>query len=85
MAFVEVYTTPYCPYCVSAKDLLRRKGVDFIEINVASDRELHSKMVERAGGRVTVPQIFVGDTHVGGCDDLFALDDAGGLDPLLAR
>ena len=85
MAFVEVYTTPYCPYCVSAKDLLRRKGVDFIEINVAGDRDLRSKMVERAGGRVTVPQIFIGDTHVGGCDDLFALDDAGGLDPLLAR
>jgi glutaredoxin 3 len=84
MASVEVYTTPYCPYCVSAKDLLRRKGVDFIEINVAGDRDLRHKMVERSGGRVTVPQIFIGETHVGGCDDLFALDDAGGLDPLLA-
>jgi glutaredoxin 3 len=84
MASVEVYTTPYCPYCVSAKDLLRRKGVDFIEINVAGDRGLRHKMVERSGGRVTVPQIFIGETHVGGCDDLFALDDAGELDPLLA-
>jgi glutaredoxin 3 len=84
MASVEVYTTPYCPYCVSAKDLLRRKGVDFIEINVAGDRDLRRKMVERSGGRVTVPQIFIGETHVGGCDDLLALDDAGGLDPLLA-
>jgi glutaredoxin 3 len=69
---------------VAAKELLHRKGVDFTEINVASDRELRAKMVERAGGRMTVPQIFIGDTHVGGCDDLHALDDAGGLDPLLA-
>jgi glutaredoxin 3 len=69
---------------VAAKDLLRRKGVDFIEINVAGDRALRARMVERASGRMTVPQIFVGETHVGGCDDLYALDDAGGLDPLLA-
>ena len=85
MASIEVYTTPYCPYCVAAKELLRRKGVDFIEINVAGDRALRARMVERAGGRWTVPQIFIGDTHVGGCDDLYALDDAGGLDPLLAE
>ena len=85
MASIEVYTTPYCPYCVSAKELLRRKGVDFIEINVAGDRALRARMVERAGGRWTVQQIFIGDTHVGGCDDLYALDDAGGLDPLLAE
>jgi len=100
MASVEVYTTPYCPYCVAAKDLLRRKGVDFVEINVASDRDLRAKMVARAGtsdrdlrakmvaragGRMTVPQIFIGETHVGGCDDLYALDGEGGLDPLLAR
>ena len=83
MAAIEVYTTPYCPYCVAAKDLLRRKGVAFTEINVAGDRDLRARMVERAGGRMTVPQIFIGDTHVGGCDDLYALDDAGGLDPLL--
>jgi glutaredoxin 3 len=85
MASVEVYTTPYCPYCVAAKDLLRRKGVDFVEINIAGDRDLRSKMVTRAGGRMTVPQIFVGETHVGGCDDLYALDGEGGLDALLAR
>jgi glutaredoxin 3 len=84
MASIEVYTTPYCPYCVSAKELLRRKGVEFVEINVAGNRELRTQMVDRAGGRTTVPQIFIGDTHVGGCDDLYALDDAGGLDPLLA-
>jgi glutaredoxin 3 len=69
---------------VAATDLLRRKGVDFIEINVAGDRALRAKMVARAGGSMTVPQIFIGETHVGGCDDLYALDDAGGLDPLLA-
>jgi glutaredoxin 3 len=83
MASIEVYTTPYCPYCDAAKELLRSKGADFVEINVAGNRELRARMVERAGGRMTVPQIFVGATHVGGCDDLYALDDAGGLDPLL--
>ena len=83
MAAIEVYTTPYCPFCGSAKELLRRKGVEFREINVAGDHDLRARMVERAGGRMTVPQIFIGDTHVGGCDDLYALDDAGGLDPLL--
>ena len=85
MSSIEVYTTPYCPYCISAKELLRRKGADFVEINVAGNRDLRATMVERAGGRTTVPQIFIGATHVGGCDDLYALDDAGGLDPLLAN
>jgi glutaredoxin 3 len=84
MAAIEVYTTPYCPYCIAAKELLRRKGAEFVEINVAGNRDLRTTMVERAGGRTTVPQIFIGATHVGGCDDLYALDDAGGLDPLLA-
>jgi glutaredoxin 3 len=83
MASIEIYTTPYCPYCVAAKELLRRKGADFTEIDVARDHELRARMVERAGGRMTVPQIFIGPTHVGGCDDLYALDEAGGLDPLL--
>ena len=83
MASIEIYTTPYCPYCIAAKELLHRKGVEFVEFDVAGDRALRARMVERAGGRMTVPQIFVGDTHVGGCDDLHALDDAGGLDPLL--
>ena len=85
MPSIEVYTTPYCPYCISAKELLRRKGADFTEINVAGKPELREHMIERAGGRETVPQIFIGDTHVGGCDDLYALDHEGGLDPLLAR
>ena len=80
---VEIYTTPYCPYCTAAKDLLRKKSVAFKEIDVSGDYELRSKMTQRANGRTTVPQIFVGATHVGGCDDLYALEDAGKLDPLL--
>jgi glutaredoxin 3 len=83
MASIEIYTTPSCPYCTAAKELLHRKGVDFVEIDVAGDRTQRARMIERAGGRITVPQIFIGATHVGGCDDLYALDDAGGLDPLL--
>jgi glutaredoxin 3 len=83
MAQVEIYTTPYCPYCLAAKDLLRQKGVDFTEFNVAGNRDLRAAMTARAGGRTTVPQIFVGATHVGGCDDLHALDAQGKLDPLL--
>ena len=84
MPTVELYTTPYCPYCIAAKELLRRKGVDFKDIDVAGKPELRAEMMTRAGGRHTVPQIFVGATHVGGCDDLYALDEAGQLDPLLA-
>jgi glutaredoxin 3 len=80
---VEIYTTPFCPYCHDAKALLKKKNVTFTEIDVSRDRELRSKMMARANGRTTVPQIFIGATHVGGCDDLYALDDAGGLDPLL--
>ncbi|HVZ52495.1 MAG TPA: glutaredoxin 3 [Pseudolabrys sp.] len=81
---VEIYTTRYCPYCVSAKALLTRKGVAFSEIDVGKDWDRRAEMVERANGRTTVPQIFIGDTHVGGCDDLHALDRAGKLDPLLS-
>jgi glutaredoxin 3 len=84
MPAVELYTTPYCPYCIAAKELLRRKGVDFKDIDVAGKPALRAEMMARAGGRHTVPQIFVWATHVGGCDDLYALDDAGKLDPLLA-
>jgi glutaredoxin 3 len=80
---VEIYTTPFCPYCLDAKALLKKKNVAFTEIDVSRDRELRRKMTERANGRTTVPQIFIGATHVGGCDDLYALDGAGGLDPLL--
>lgn len=81
---VEIYTTPLCGYCHAAKRLLTQKGVAFTEIDVSRDPALRNAMVARAGGRRTVPQIFVGDTHVGGCDDLYALDGAGRLDPLLA-
>ena len=81
---VEIYTTPTCPYCQAAKRLLARKGVTYSEIDVSGDPALRAAMTERAGGRRTVPQIFVGEVHVGGCDDLHALEDAGKLDPLLA-
>jgi glutaredoxin 3 len=80
---VEIYTTPFCPYCHDAKALLKKKNIAFTEIDVSRDRELRSKMMARANGRTTVPQIFIGPTHVGGCDDLYALDSTGGLDPLL--
>ena len=83
MASIEIYTTPYCPYCDDAKTLLKKKNVVFTEIDVSRDRDLRMKMTERAHGRTTVPQIFIGATHVGGCDDLYALDGEGKLDPLL--
>ena len=81
---VEIYTTPICPYCHAAKRLLDRKGVSYREIDVSRDPSLRAAMTQRAKGRRTVPQIFVGDTHVGGSDDLHALDHAGKLDRLLA-
>ena len=84
MPKITIYTTPFCPYCHAAKELLERKEAAFEEIDVSRDRALRAAMMERAGGRHTVPQIFIGDTHVGGCDDLYALDRRGGLDPLLA-
>jgi glutaredoxin 3 len=84
MVPVEIYTSPFCGYCEAAKALLTRKGVAYTEINVMGNRERRREMIERAHGRSTVPQIFVGATHVGGCDDLYALDEAGGLDPLLS-
>ena len=83
MAVIEIYTTPYCPYCLDAKTLLKKKGAAFSEIDVSRDRDLRVKMIARAQGRTTVPQIFIGATHVGGCDDLYALDDTGKLDALL--
>lgn len=84
MAEVTIYTTMLCPYCHRAKDLLGRKGVAFNEINVGMDADKRNEMIRRAGGRTSVPQIFIGGTHVGGCDDLHALDRAGKLDPMLA-
>jgi glutaredoxin 3 len=84
MVPVEIYTTRWCPYCLMAKALLRRKGVDYTEIDVSGRRERRSEMIQRANGRTTVPQIFVGPVHVGGSDDLHALEHAGKLDALLA-
>jgi len=81
---VQIYTTRYCPHCVAAKTLLKRKGAAFDEIDVGVDAERREEMIQRANGRMTVPQIFVGKTHVGGNDDLQALDRAGKLDALLA-
>ena len=81
---VEIYTSPLCGYCHAAKRLLTQKGVAFTEFDVSRDNGLRATMMQRSNGGRTVPQIFVGETHVGGCDDLYALDDAGKLDPLLA-
>ena len=81
---VEIYTTEFCPYCHAAKDLLTRKGVNFHEINVSGDRKMREQMIERASGGRTVPQIFISGVHVGGCDELYALEEEGKLDPLLA-
>jgi glutaredoxin 3 len=83
MALVEIYTTPICPYCVRAKSLLSRKGVSWTEIDVSADPEIRDAMTTRAGGKRTVPQIFIDGLHVGGCDDLHAMDKEGKLDPLL--
>jgi glutaredoxin 3 len=82
MANVTIYTKPYCPYCVAALDLLEKKGVGFTEIVASSDMEKKREMMERSG-RSTFPQIFVGDKHIGGCDDMMALERRGELDPLL--
>ena len=84
MKTVEIYTTPTCPYCSAAKQLLAKKGVKYAEFDVSGDFALRDLMTKRAMGSRTVPQIFIGGSHVGGCDDLYALDHAGGLDPLLA-
>lgn len=84
MKQVEIYTTPICGYCAMAKRLLEAKGVDFIEIDVMSNSAAKAQMIERANGGRTVPQIFVGSEHVGGSDDLHALERAGKLDALLA-
>ena len=80
---ITIYTTELCPYCRRAKALLAEKGAGFTEVDVTYDPETRASMMQRAGGRRSVPQIFIGDLHVGGCDDLHALDAKGGLDPLL--
>ena len=84
MAKVTIYTTGFCPYCQAAKTLLSEKGAAFDEIDVSYDAAARQAMTARAGGKRTVPQIFIGDTHVGGCDDLYSLDRKGGLVPMLA-
>ncbi|MCB1396718.1 MAG: glutaredoxin 3 [Rhodobacter sp.] len=84
MAKVEIYSSPFCGYCHAAKRLLRDKGVDFTEIDVIEHPERRAEMVQRAKGGRTVPQIFVDGKHIGGCDDMYALDRRGGLDPLLS-
>jgi glutaredoxin 3 len=84
MPEIVVYTKPLCPYCHRALDLLARKGAKVIEIEAGFDANLRREMITKSRGRATYPQIFIGDTHVGGCDDLMALEREGKLDPLLA-
>ena len=81
---VTIYTKAWCPYCDAAKELLNGKKVAFTEIDIGRESGKRAEMIQRSGGRMTVPQIFIGETHVGGCDDLYALDGRGELDPLLA-
>jgi len=83
MAEVTIYTKPLCPYCADALDLLERKGIRFSEIDISGNPEKRAEMIQRSGGRMTVPQIFVGNRHLGGCDDIYALDQRGELDPAL--
>ena len=84
MPTIEIYTTSTCPYCMRAKALLQNKGAGFKEINVNSQPGLRQKMMQRANGGYTVPQIFINDEHIGGCDDLYALEHAGKLDEKLS-
>jgi glutaredoxin 3 len=84
MPKIIIYTTPFCPYCLRAKRLLAQKGALFEEIDVSGDWQARAKLTQRAGGLTTVPQIWIGETHIGGCDELYALDRVGRLDPLLA-
>ncbi len=83
MAKIEIYTTMICPYCHAAKDLLAKKGADFVEISLNKQPNERETMMARANGSHTVPQIFIDNHHIGGCDELYALDADGGLDPLL--
>lgn len=80
---VTIYTKPFCPYCSRALSVLKKKGADVTEIEAGFDPELRREMIQRSGGGSTYPQIFIGDTHVGGCDDMMALDYSGELDKLL--
>ena len=80
---VIIYTKDYCPYCADAKALLTKKGVNFTEIDISAEPTRRDEMIKLANGRTTVPQIFISGAHIGGCDDLYALDDAGKLSTLL--
>lgn len=84
MANIDIYTRDFCGFCARAKSLLDKKGVSYTEYNATETPDVRARMIDRAGGRSTFPQIFIGDRHIGGCDDLYALDAAGQLDPLLA-
>lgn len=85
MAKADVYTTMFCPYCVRALQLLRDKGVQINEIQAGADPDLRQEMMQRSNGGYTFPQIFIGETHVGGCDELYALERMGKLDPLITQ
>jgi glutaredoxin 3 len=80
---ITIYTKGWCPYCFAAKDLLAEKGASFTEVDIESQPEARREMIQKSGGRSTVPQIFIGERHVGGCDDLYALDGRGQLEELL--
>jgi len=84
MARIDIYTQPWCPYCARALRLFAEKGVQVHEISAPHGSPERTEAISRSGGRTTMPQIFIDDRHIGGCDDLLALDQAGGLDPLLA-
>lgn len=84
MAKVEIYTKATCPYCIRAKRLLDDKGVDYEEYEILSQPDKRAEMIQRSNGRTTVPQIFIDDEHIGGCNDLFSLEMGNKLDPLLA-
>lgn len=83
MAKIDIYTTTYCPYCVRAKALLQQKGVAFEEFNIDHEPTLRPEMIARSNGKTSVPQIFIDEKHVGGCDELFSLHAGNDLDPLL--
>jgi glutaredoxin 3 len=83
MANIVIYTKPTCPFCVRAKMLLEQKGVEFTEFDIAAQPGLRDEMIEKANGGYTVPQIFINDQHIGGCDDMMALEQSGRLDSLL--
>jgi len=84
MAPITIYTKDWCPYCTAAKKLLTDKGAPFTEIDIGAKPDLRAEMIQKAGGRTSVPQIFIGERHVGGCDDIYALDARDELEALLA-